>query len=168
MFGVGYNVNTQLFDKLAEDNRETRQCVEPGKDLEIAVSSFFGKVSDPVLVNLQLDMGKIQTKDLYLKKLPDLFRGTQLTVLGRYKGQGNTKIEIAGEVEDKRQEFSEKANFPKRERDHEFLPRLWAQRKVAYLVDEVRLNSEDQVLIDKIVRLSKKYGIMTPYILSTG
>ena len=163
VFGVGYDVNTQLLDKLAEENRGTRQYVEPKEDLEIAVSSFFAKVNEPVLVNLELDFGAIKTADRYPKKLPDLFRGSQLTVLGRYKTHGDLKIKLTGTVRGKTQQFSHKVNFPKRESDHEFLPRLWAQRKVAYLIDEVRLNGEDQELIDEIVRLSKKHGIMTPY-----
>ena len=131
VFGVGYDVNTQLLDKLAEDNRGTRQYVEPKENLEIAVSSFFAKVSEPVLVNLELDMGEIRTKDLYPKKLPDLFRGTQLTVLGRYTKHGDTKIKLSGEIGGRKQEFANKADFPERERDHEFLPRLWAQRNVS-------------------------------------
>ena len=163
VFGVGYDVNTQLLDKLAEENRGTRQYVEPKEDIEVAVSSFFAKVSEPVLVNLELDTGGMGTKDLYPKKLPDLFRGTQLTLLGRYKGKGDTKIKLTGEADGAKQEFSNKVSFPKHEGDHQFLPRLWAQRKVAYLVDAVRLNGEDKELIDEIVRLSKKYGIMTPY-----
>ena len=131
VFGVGYDVNTQLLDKLAEQNRGTRQYVEPKEDLEVAVSSFFAKVSKPVLVNLELDVGKITTKDLYPKKLSDLFRGAQLTVLGRYKEHGNTKMKLTGEVDGVKHEFSHKVSFAKRERDHEFLPRLWAQRKVS-------------------------------------
>ncbi|MBI1928427.1 VWA domain-containing protein [Candidatus Poribacteria bacterium] len=163
VFGVGYDVNTQLLDKLAEENRGTRQYVEPGENLEVAVSSFYAKVSEPVLVNLALDTGAIKTKELYPRKLPDLFRGAQLILLGRYQDAGDTQLKLTGEVSGKVQKFSQKASFPKREREHEFLPRLWAQRKVAYLVDEVRLNGENQELIDEIVRLSKKYGIMTPY-----
>ena len=73
------------------------------------------------------------------------------------------KIKLSGEIGGKKQEFSNQSQFPEQKRNHEFLPRLWAQRKVAYLVDSVRLNGEDKELIDEIVRLSKKYGIMTPY-----
>jgi Ca-activated chloride channel family protein len=163
VFGVGYDVNTQLLDKLAEDNRGTRQYVEPKEDLEAAVSSFFAKVSEPVLVNLELDFGGVKTAELYPKNPPDLFRGTQLTVFGRYKTDGEAKIKLTGRVEGKTQTLSQKVSFPKQARNHEFLPRIWAQRKVAYLVDAIRLNGEDKELIDEIVRLSKKYGIMTPY-----
>ncbi len=163
VFGVGYKVNVNLLDKMAEQNGGTRQYVRPNEDLEVAVSSFFTKVSEPVLVNLALDIQNIKTKNLYPQKLPHLFRGSQVTVLGRYVSSGKSKLILRGDINGKQQEFSNTAQFPRQESDHQFLPRLWAQRKVAYLVDEVRLNGENKELIDEIVRLSEKYGIMTPY-----
>ncbi len=163
VFGVGYKVNVNLLDKMAEQNGGTRQYVRPNEDLEVAVSSFFTKVSEPVLVNLALDIQDIKTKNLYPQKLPHLFRGSQVTVLGRYVSNGKSKLILRGDINGKQQEFSNTAQFPRQESDHQFLPRLWAQRKVAYLVDEVRLNGENKELIDEIVRLSEKYGIMTPY-----
>ena len=163
VFGVGYDVNVNLLDKMAEENSGTRQYVKPKEDLEIAVSTFFTKVSEPVLVNLELDIENIRIKDQYPQKLPHLFRGSQITVLGRYTGIGKSKLVLHGDIEGKKQEFSNNAKFPKKETDHQFLPKLWAQRKVAYLVDEVRLNGENKELIDEITRLSKKYGIVTPY-----
>ncbi len=163
VFGVGYDVNVNLLDKIAEKNNGTRQYVKPQENLEVAVSSFFTKVSEPVLVNLSLKIQNIRTKNHYPQKLPHLFRGTQLTVLGRYAGSGKSKITLSGDINGKKQEFTNNAKFPKSESDHQFLPRLWAQRKVAYLVDEIRLNGDNKELIEEIVRLSEKYGIMTPY-----
>ncbi len=163
VFGVGYDVNVNLLDKMAEQNGGTRQYVKPKEDLEVAVSSFYTKVSEPVLVNLDLEIENIKTKNLYPQRLPHLFRGSQLTVLGRYVGNGKSKLILHGDINGERKEFSNTAKFPKNESDHHFLPRLWAQRKVAYLVDEVRLNGENKELVDEIVRLSEKYGIMTPY-----
>ena len=163
VFGVGDDVNVQLLDKIAEQNGGTRQYVSPQENLEIAVTSFFTKVNEPVLANLALDMGHIQTKSLYPRRLPDLFRGSQLTVLGRYETGGDTLLTLIGDIGGEKQEFSNTAQFPAHQSDHGFLPQLWAQRKVAYLVDEVRLNGENEELVNEIVRLSKKYGIMTPY-----
>ena len=163
VFGIGYDVNVNLLDKMAEQNGGTRQYVKPKEDLEVAVSSFYTKVSEPVLVNLDLEIEDIKTKNLYPQKLPHLFRGSQLTVLGRYVGSGKSKLILHGDINGERQEFSNNGKFTKNESDHQFLPRLWAQRKVAYLVDEVRLNGENKELVDEIVRLSEKYGIMTPY-----
>lgn len=163
VFGVGYDVNVNLLDKMAEENGGTRQYVKPKEDLEIAVSTFYSKVSEPVLVNLELDIENIRIRDQYPQKLPHLFRGSQITLLGRYTGIGKSKLVLQGEIEGKKHEFSNNVKFAKKESDHQFLPKLWAQRKVAYLVDEVRLNGENKELIDEITRLSKKYGIVTPY-----
>lgn len=163
VFGVGYDVNVNLLDKMAEQNGGTRQYVRPKENLEIAVSSFYTKVSEPILVNLDLEIENIKTKNLYPQKLPHLFRGSQLTVLGRYAGSGKSKLILHGDINGERKEFTNNAKFPKNESDHQFLPRLWAQRKVAYLVDEVRLNGENKELVDEIIRLSEKYGIMTQY-----
>ena len=163
VFGVGYDVNVNLLDKIAEQNGGTRQYIKPQENLEVAVSAFFTKVSEPILVNLDLDIQNIKTKNLYPQKLPHLFRGSQLTVLGRYAGNGKTELILRGDINGKQQEFANTAKFPKHEAGHQFLPQLWAQRKVAYLVDAIRLNGEDKELIDEIKRLSEKYGIMTPY-----
>ncbi len=163
VFGVGYDVNVNLLDKMAEQNGGTRQYVKPQEDIEVAVSSFYTKVSEPILVNLDLEIENIKTKNLYPHKLPHLFRGSQLTVLGRYVGSGKSELTLHGDINGERKEFSSPGKFPKNESDHQFLPRLWAQRKVAYLVDEVRLNGENKELEEEIVRLSEKYGIMTPY-----
>lgn len=163
VFGVGYDVNVDLLDKMSAQNSGTRQYVKPEEDLEIAISSFYTKVSEPVLVNLDLDIRNIKLKDFYPKKLPHLFRGSQLTVLGRYVGKGETDLVLRGDINGKTHEFSNKTEFPRQQSDHQFMPRLWAQRKVAYLVDEIRLNGENKELSEEITRLSEKYGIMTPY-----
>src|SRR5690242_19913325 len=77
-FGVGYDVNTALLDKLAADNGGAADYVEPKEDLEVKVSNFFSKVNYPVLTNLQLDMGGAQTDLVYPRSIPDVFRGSQV------------------------------------------------------------------------------------------
>ena len=47
--------------------------------------------------------------------------------------------------------------------DHEFIPRLWATRRVGYLLDEIRLRGENKELKDEVVELARKYSIVTPY-----
>ncbi|MDA1195494.1 MAG: hypothetical protein O2894_09965, partial [Planctomycetota bacterium] len=45
----------------------------------------------------------------------------------------------------------------------EYLLRLWAHRKVAYLLDELRLRGTNKELVDEVVRLATKHSIVTPY-----
>jgi Ca-activated chloride channel family protein len=42
------------------------------------------------------------------------------------------------------------------------IPRIWAVRKIGYLLDEIRLHRNQEV-IDEIIRLSREYGIVTPF-----
>ncbi|NWF91143.1 MAG: hypothetical protein HXY50_16985 [Ignavibacteriaceae bacterium] len=48
-------------------------------------------------------------------------------------------------------------------RRNDFVPRLWATRRVGYLIDEIRTRGENRELVTEIVRLSKQYGIITEY-----
>jgi Ca-activated chloride channel family protein len=74
-FGVGYDVNTALLDKLGSENAGISDYVQPKEDLEIKVSSFFAKVSSPVLSDLELDLGRSADDLMYPRKLTDLFKG---------------------------------------------------------------------------------------------
>jgi len=47
---------------------------------------------------------------------------------------------------------------------NDVLPRLWAARKIGFLIDDARLNERpiDGEVRDEVIKLSKKYGIVTP------
>jgi Ca-activated chloride channel family protein len=162
-FGVGYDVNTHFLDKLAQNNGGAPQYVEPSEDIEVAVSLFYDKISEPVLSDLELDTGTVKAKEVYPKNLPDLFKGSQLVVMGRYEGEGEADVKLEGHIQGKKHAYKNKADFPRRSSANDFIPRLWAQRKVGYLLDEIRSHGDDSELKDEIIRLSKKYGIITPY-----
>jgi len=162
-FGVGYDVNTHFLDKLAEDNGGTSQYVKPSEDIEVTVSSLYNKISEPMLSNLKLTTGSIKTREIYPKNLPDIFKGTQLVVLGRYENSGVTDIKLDGDIRSRKYTTTNKADFPDKTTENDFIPRLWAQRKVGYLLDEIRTQGDNNEIKDEIIRLSKKYGIVTPY-----
>ncbi|HEY48283.1 MAG TPA: VWA domain-containing protein [Anaerolineae bacterium] len=162
-FGVGYDVDTFLLDTLAKDHHGATTYVSPGQAIDEAVSGFYAKVSTPVLTDLELDFGEIITYDTYPEPLPDLFTGSQLVLVGRYRDSGTTTIRLSGEVEGQTQNFD---YFRQRFRSaggSEFLPRLWATRKIGALLNQVRLQGPEEELVDQIVKLSIRYGIVTPY-----
>ena len=166
-FGVGYDVDTFLLDSLAQAQHGTSTYVPPGERLDEILSTFYAKISTPVLTNLTLDFGSITAYDIYPSPLPDLFVGSQIVVLGRYRDGGRTSVTLAGEVNNQKQTFNfrnqtfdrqSSANDPRAS-----IPRLWATRKVGYLLNQIRLNGTDRETIDQIVKLSIRYGIVTPY-----
>ncbi|NIM94175.1 MAG: VWA domain-containing protein [Anaerolineales bacterium] len=162
-FGVGYDVDTFLLDSLAKENHGTTTYVTPDQDIDESVSSFFAKVNDPVLTNPELDFGDIVVYDLHPEPLPDIFAGTQVVLVGRYKDYGVETIELSGKVNGSTYRFKYHEQRFRAEGGPEFLPRLWATRKIGALLNQVRLEGPEQELIDQIVRLSIRYGIITPY-----
>jgi len=161
--GVGTDVNTTLLDALAADNRGMAEYLSAEEDLEVVVSNFYRKISRPVLADLELDLGGAAAYDVFPRELPDLFSGSQLLVMGRYKGTGAQKVRLSGSAAGDPQVFATSVGFDAARNDHEFIPRLWAQRKVGFLLDEMRRNGEQQELVDEVITLSKRFGIMTPY-----
>ncbi len=163
-FGVGYDVNTFLLDQLAARNFGAADYVAPDEDLEVKLSNFFAKVSSPVMTGLALDFGGLGTSDIYPRQLPDLFKGSQITVLGRYTGSGSYVVQIKGTVRGAVRTLRYDSNtFPATSTGCDFLPRLWAMRKVGYLLEQIRINGENSELKNEVIRLAKKYGFVTPY-----
>jgi Ca-activated chloride channel family protein len=166
-FGVGYDVNTALLDKLAAQNGGVADYVEPKEDLEVKVSNFFAKVNYPVLTDLKLDMAGVETDLVYPRALPDLFRGSQITLIGRYRNPIDldfVRLQLGGNAGGANKNFFyNNLRFPLREDANDFLPRLWATRRVGWLMEQVRTNGEQQELRDEIVDLGTRYGIVTPY-----
>jgi Ca-activated chloride channel family protein len=166
-FGVGYDVNTALLDKLAAENGGVADYVEPKEDLEVKVSNFFTKVNYPVLTDLKLDMAGVETDLVYPRALPDVFRGSQVTLVGRYRNPIDldfVRLQLGGKANAASKTFLyNNLRFPLREDANDFLPRLWATRRVGWLMEQVRSNGEQQELRDEIVDLGTRYGIVTPY-----
>ena len=166
-FGVGYDVNTQLLDRLAAENSGAAEYIEPKENLEVKVSNFFTKVNSPVLTDLELDFGGVQTDLMYPRNLPDIFKGSQLTVIGRYVNASDIEkvtLRLQGKTGRENRTFNyTNLNFPLRADKNEFLPRLWATRRVGWLVEQIRSNGENKELRDEIVDLGTRYGIVTPY-----
>ncbi len=165
VFGVGYDVNTHFLDKLASRNGGTTTYVRPSEDIEAKVSSFFSKIADPMLTSPSLDYGRVRTYDCFPQELPDLFAGSQLLVMGRYRGEsaGPAELVLSGRHREETRRFPITATFPEVQEQNDYLAGLWAARKIGFLLDEIRLHGESKELVDEIVELSAQYGILTEY-----
>ncbi len=165
VFGVGYDVDTHFLDQMSLDNGGVATYVRPEESIEAKVASFYGKIAHPMLTDIVLDFGEIETFDMFPRKLPDLFHGSQIVALGRYdeRTTGDCTVALSGQTPEGSQTFEIDAEFPERSTSREYIPPLWAARKVGWLLDEIRLNGEKKELVDEIVRLGTEYGILTEY-----
>ncbi len=170
-FGVGDDVDTVLLDTLAQEQRGASAYVRPGERVDEQVSAFYAKVSTPVLADLELAVDGVRIEDTYPYPLPDLFAGTQLIVTGRYRQGGPATISLTGQVNGRPRTFryddltfaADSTAGEKLFGGNDFIPRLWATRKIGYLLNQMRLRGENRETIDQVVNLSIRYGIITPY-----
>lgn len=162
VFGVGYDVNIHFLDRLAAEQNGLPTYVRPGQNIEVPVSSFFSKLSRPALSGIELDFGGVAVKDMYPQKVPDLFHGSQLVVAGRYSGSGSATVTVRGATGDGQYADEFPIHFAEGV-ENDFVPRIWAARKIGFLLDQVRLHGQDKELVEEIVALSVKFGIMTEY-----
>jgi len=162
--GIGTELNAQLLDRLTEQTRGYRIYVGANEDIEQKVSDFYLKIAYPVLTDIEWKVdGSAKVMDVYPKKLPDLFRGESLALFGRYEGKGAGKLKLSGKMNGKEVSYSFDLDFPEEDTRNAFLPPLWGTRAVGYLLEQIRLHGESKELVDEVVRLAKKYGIITPY-----
>jgi len=163
-FGLGTDVNTHLLDRITGETRAFSQYVLPNEDLEVKLSSFFTRIKNPAMSDLKLAFpDEVRTSKSYPRDVPDLFKGDQLMVIGRYRGNAKGTLRLTGIVNGGKQSKDFEVKFPKRSGKHSFLPRLWATRRVGYLLDELRIHGQNPELKQEVTQLARQYGIVTPY-----
>ncbi len=185
-FGVGVDVNTPLLEAIARGSRATTTFVLPSEDVEVKVAAVFRKLSGPVLADPVLNLltpsgasARGRCMDLIPTPLPDLFEGDQLVLLGRYLGEDPVLFEVGGNYLGTSRAFRFELDPGTATTRMGFVPRLWAARKIALLVDAIRAQGADMALapdrariaadprfkelVDEIVRLSTRFGILTEY-----
>lgn len=161
--GVGHDVNTYLLDRLASEGRGSAEYVVPDASVETAMGVLLGKLRFPALVNLRIVNAPVRLLGQSPATLPDLFYGQELVVLGRYHGAGEGDVVIEGERNGRRERFTSVASFAADEPRNEFVPRLWASRRIGDLTRQIRLEGASESLIGQVRDLGLRYGILTDY-----
>jgi Ca-activated chloride channel family protein len=161
--GVGHDVNTYLLDRLAVQGRGSVEYVAPEASVEAAVSTITPKIRHPALVNLRIDGSPVTLTDLAPSRLPDLFYGEELVLLGRYRGKAAGDLIVTGERNGHRERFVVRADFPGSQAANDYIPRLWAARRVGDLTRQIRLEGATPELVSQIRDLGLRYGILTEY-----
>lgn len=165
-FGIGFDVNTHLLDRLTERARGTTQYVAPGGDIEQAVATLATKLSSPVLTDLALDVdGNVELYDLQPERLPDLFAGDEMVVFGRYRGAGSAEraVTVTGRRAGREERFSTNVVFAAERQTNDYVAPLWAARKAGALAREIRLRGMNREVLEELKRLALRYGILTEY-----
>jgi Ca-activated chloride channel family protein len=161
--GVGQDVNTYLLDRLAVEGRGSATYVAPGADVGDAVGGVVSKLSRPALVDLRIVRAPVRLRDEAPAVLPDLFFGEELVVLARYRGTGSGPVIIEGSRNGRRERFTIQGNFGGHADGNDYIPQLWAARRIGELTRSIRIEGSSPELIAQVRELGLRYGILTEY-----
>ncbi len=162
-FGVGNDVNTGLLDRLSEATRGTTQYVEPGEDVERALSLLATRISHPVLTDLSIVEAPVAISEWFPVHIPDVFAGETLVLLARYRGEGEGAVVIEGRSGGRVRRIQTSAVFPRVQVANAGLPRLWAARKVGHLSRQLWTEGESPELVEEIRSTALRYGLPSPF-----
>lgn len=181
-FGVGNDVNAPLLDRIADTTRASAGYVLPDQDIEVAVSEVFDQLYGPLLTDVSLtalDGDTETTRAIHdvipgqsAGTIPDVFEGDQIVVLGKYRDADELRLRLSGRAGDEQLSHEFTFDLADATTAHSFVPRLWAVRRIAFLSDQVRQQSvagnrtvtqASQELVDEIVRLSTRFGVLSDY-----
>lgn len=172
-FGVGYDVNSRLIDRLSNANHGQSEYVGPDQDIEASVSRLYEKIASPVLTDaavsynfdvMDVEQGEIVNR-VYPKEALDIFAGGQLIIVGRYKESGTAEVKLTGRIGKDTKTYGFEVQFADKGQHNSngFVEKLWATRRIGQIIDEIDLNGHNDELVKELIQLSMKHGIMTRY-----
>ena len=172
VFGIGTDVNQQLLTQMASHNKGLSEFLL-NDELYSRITDFYQTIRNPVLLNTQIGFNPPLVSEVYPIPLPNLYKGQQMIVAGRYRQPGNTTITLSGMA------FSQPVSYQynvalaeSAPSQYQFLPKIWAKKKIEYLlVQYYALNPsspEAGVIKARIVAISRAYGVISPFTSFTG
>ena len=162
-FGIGDDVNKPLLILLAEQNNGLVEFVEDA-DLNETLTTFFLSVNNPVLINTEISFDPPLIDQIYPYPFPNLYKGQQLIISGRYEEFGTVNMHISGQAFNVPVSY----DFPIHLSDSmnvelSFLPKIWAKQKIDVLGLQYFLanDAEQNLIQEEIDTTSICYGVIS-------
>ncbi|MDO8425455.1 MAG: VIT domain-containing protein [bacterium] len=161
-FGVGSSVNRALIESLAQAGRGYPTVVTLRESGEDAVQRFYNRLASPLLTDITVDWGSLVVHDVTPARIPDLFAGEQLAVVGAYDRAGTDTIRITGKVRGAPTTFVLPVTFPAESNDtYAAIPTIWARWRVRGITHDYAMSAGDQEAA--VTALGLAYRIVTPF-----
>ena len=138
--------------------------IEGSDTASVIANRLLTEIGAPGSRDMQIEFRGMRTARVYPEVLPNLPRGQQQLIIGRYLPQAGEaaqvgEIVVTGFRDGKKVVFRAPVSLKNAESGNSFIPRLWARKHLDVLLEEGR----SQEVRDDIISLSEEYHIMTPY-----
>ena len=170
-FGIGSSVNRYLMESMARLGRGAVAYVGPDDSGADGMDHFFSRISKPALADLQIDFGSMKVRDVFPHRLPDLFVGRPVLLVGRFEGEPPSQIRVTGNAGGERvamnvnvQAINQPAVATVNNHAIGGLPAVWARMQIQSLSDQMTHTSDPQGELPGVIRkLALDYSLMSAY-----
>lgn len=161
--GIGNEVNRPLLQQLSERAGGLAAFVSLQDDFQRQSHAFRRKLMRPVASNVNITINGTETYDVLPGRMPDLFYGAPLRMIGRYKQAGTSQVTVRAEVMGRRFEQTIEIQLPASGDSNPEIERMWAYSRVQQLMGELREKGPNSSTQGEIVRLCEGYSIVSEY-----
>lgn len=166
-FGIGLYVTQQLLTLIAQNNMGLAIFLL-NEELEEVISNFYLLIRNPVLLNTDISFTPNVLSEIYPDPLPNLYKGQQMIVSGRYNEGTNVQVTLSGEAFGQPVEYSyDMLLSDSSVYNYQFLPKIWAKQKIEHLLIlyyALDPNSpEAEAIKAQIIEISIAYGVVSPF-----
>uniref|UniRef100_A0A8C9KYF8 Inter-alpha-trypsin inhibitor heavy chain H3 n=1 Tax=Serinus canaria TaxID=9135 RepID=A0A8C9KYF8_SERCA len=155
--GFGSGVDYGFLERMALENKGLARRIYPDSDTALQLQGFYDEVSNPMLIDVELNYPENEISDLTTNNFKHFYDGSEIVVAGRFvdSNQNHLCVDVRGEA----QAFQEQQYI-----FGEYIERLWAYLTIEQLLEKriTATGEEKENLTAQALALSLKYKFVTP------
>jgi Ca-activated chloride channel family protein len=162
-FGIGDDTNKYFMEDLARENDGYFNYISNTQTLMIKQEIFFSKIGQTMVKGFSFLYDSDNLYDVYPVESVNLFNKTSIDYIGKYKAAGKESFSLKGDYGGTELLYKFEGDLPDINRENEHLRRVWAEKRVEYLLKKIRFEGEKDEYIKEIISLAKQFKFVTPY-----
>ncbi|XP_062441900.1 inter-alpha-trypsin inhibitor heavy chain H3-like [Rhea pennata] len=172
--GFGYGVDYNFLEKMALENKGLARRIYPDSDAALQLQGFYDEVSNPMLMDVELNYPENEITDLTKNSFKHFYDGSEIVVAGRFldHNQNSLTVDVRGEGPNDALSFTTQQDAEQtakafQEQEYifgDYIERLWAYLTIEQLLEK-RISAtgeEKENLTAEALDLSLKYKFVTP------
>jgi hypothetical protein len=162
IFGLGAGFPNKYFMSFLSFTNHGWAEFGPSIAAEDSVIQLYNHIKDPVLTNLRYQSVGLDKNEIYPKLLPDLFKGSEFVLYGRYTTEGDFMFQLRGDSQNDLKQYVIKDNLANGRTGDRTIAEEWAMRKIYDLLGQLKFDQSNQDIIEEVNALAMKFNLKIP------
>lgn len=160
--GIGSSPNMFLVDGVAKQGGGMGKQLGLKDDTTALTQEVMTRIQRAQLTKIQIDWGGLQVAATYPARIPELWAGRPVILVGRYAGGGDAKITVRGNVEGEAVSWPLDVTLSNENKEHDALAKIWARRKIEDLMQQTFYQGSPAVE-EEVTAIALDYKLMSQY-----